>query len=65
MWHAWGFAGITWREKTLGTRRRRWKDNIKMDIKTITWKDVNLIDVANGLDKYRAVVNTVMNIWVP
>jgi hypothetical protein len=35
-----------------------------MDIKPKTWKDVHLIDVANGFDKWSAVVNTVMNIRV-
>ena len=52
-------------EETNRTGTRRWKDDIKMDIKAITWEDFHFIDVANGLDKWRAVVNTVMNIRVP
>jgi hypothetical protein len=41
--------------------RRRWVDNIKMDLREIGWDGIDLIDLA--LD--RALVNTAMNLQVP
>jgi hypothetical protein len=40
----------------LGRRKRRWVDNIKMDLLEIGW---------GGVDKWRALVNAVMNLRVP
>jgi hypothetical protein len=42
----------------------RWKDDIKTDIKEIVWKVVNLIYVAQNRDRWRALLNTVMNLLV-
>jgi hypothetical protein len=44
--------------------RRRWVDNIKMDLGEIGWGGVDFIDPAQDMDKRRALVNSVMNIWV-
>jgi hypothetical protein len=49
--------------KTTRNPRCRWVDNIKMDLREIGWGDVDWIDLAQ--DKWRALVNTVMNLWVP
>jgi hypothetical protein len=49
----------------LGRQRRRWGDNIKMDLREIGWGGVNWIDLAQDRDQWRAIVNTVMTIWVP
>jgi hypothetical protein len=46
-------------------RRRRWKDNIKMDLMEIGFGDVDLIHLAQDRDRWRALVNTVMNLRVP
>jgi hypothetical protein len=43
----------------LGRPRRRWVDNIKMDLREIEW------DVARDRDQWRAFVNTVLNLRVP
>jgi hypothetical protein len=43
----------------------RWKDNIKMGIKEIGWEGVDWIDLAQDKDKWRPLVNTVMNFRTP
>ena len=53
------------RKRLLGRRRRRWEDNIKVDLKEIGWEGVSRIDMTQDVDKLRAVVNTVMNHRVP
>jgi hypothetical protein len=49
----------------LGRPRRRWEDNIKMDLREIGFGDVNWIHWAQDRDRWRALVNTVMNLRVP
>jgi hypothetical protein len=44
---------------------RRWVDNIKMDLRAIGWGGVDWIDLAQDRDQWRALVNTIMNLWVP
>ena len=50
-------------KKTLGRTRRRWKDNIKMDIKELE-RAVNWIDLAQDSDRMPVLVCTVMNLGV-
>jgi hypothetical protein len=45
--------------------RRRWEDNIKIDLQEIGFGDVDWIDLAQDRDRWRALVNTVMNLRVP
>jgi hypothetical protein len=52
-------------KRPLGRSRRRWVDNIKIDLKEIWWDGVDWIDLAQDRDQWRALVNTVMNFWVP
>jgi hypothetical protein len=40
-------------------------DNIKMDLREIEWDGMDLIDLAQDRDRWRALVNTVMNLRVP
>jgi hypothetical protein len=49
----------------LGRPRRRWVDNIKMDLREIGWDSMDLIDLAQDRDRWRALVNTVINLRVP
>jgi hypothetical protein len=42
--------------------RRRWEDNIKMDIREVGFRDVNWIQLAQDRDRWRALVNAVMNL---
>jgi len=48
----------------LGGRKRRWEDNIRMDLKEIGWVVVDWMPLAQGRVQWRAVVNTIMNLWV-
>jgi hypothetical protein len=48
-----------------GRPRRRWVDNIKMDLVEIGWDGRDWIELAQDRDHWRALVNTVMNLWVP
>jgi hypothetical protein len=50
--------------RPLGRPRRRW-DNIKMDLQEVGWNGVAWIDVAQDRDRWRALVNAVMNHRVP
>jgi hypothetical protein len=52
-------------KRPLGRPKRRWVENIKMDIREIVWNCVDWIDLAQDRDQWRALVNTVMNIRVP
>jgi hypothetical protein len=52
-------------KRPLGTPRRRWVNNVKMDLREIQWGDVEWIDLAQDRDQWRALVNTVMNLLVP
>jgi hypothetical protein len=44
--------------------RRRWEDGIKMDLREIGWGGVEWIYLAQDRDRWRAVVNAVMNLRV-
>jgi hypothetical protein len=52
-------------KRPLGRPRRRWVDNIKIDLREIGWNDVDWIELAQDRDQWRALVNTVMNLRVP
>jgi hypothetical protein len=52
-------------KRSLGRPRRRWVDNIKMDLREIGWDGMDWIDLAQGRDQWRALVNAVMNFRVP
>jgi hypothetical protein len=49
----------------LGRPRRRWADDIKMDLREIGWDGMDWIDLAQVRDQRRALVNTVMTLRVP
>jgi hypothetical protein len=51
--------------RPLGRPRRRWEDNIKMDLWEIGFGDVDWIHCAQDRDRWWALVNTVMNRRVP
>jgi hypothetical protein len=51
-------------KKPLGRPRRRWENNIKMDLREIGWGGMDWIDLAQDRDQWRALVNTVMNLRV-
>jgi hypothetical protein len=49
----------------LGRPRRRWVDNIRMDLVEVGWSDVDRIFLAQDRDRSRALVNSVLNLRVP
>jgi hypothetical protein len=67
MWHAWGrgvykiLVGGPEGKRTLGRPRRRWEDNIKMDLGEMGIDEANGIRLAEDRVRWRAFVNTVMN----
>jgi hypothetical protein len=52
------------RKRPLGRPRRRWVDNIKMDLREVGWDGRDWIDLAQDRDRWRAHVNAVMNFRV-
>jgi hypothetical protein len=58
------FVGQPEGKRRLGRPRRRWVDNIKMDLREAGWGCMGWIDVDQYRNKWRALVNTVMNIRV-
>jgi hypothetical protein len=52
-------------KRPLRKPRHRWVDNIKMDLLEIGWGSVDWIVLTQDRDKWRALVNAVMNLWVP
>jgi hypothetical protein len=52
-------------KRPLERPRRRWVDNVKMELRDIGWDAMDWIDLAQGRDHWRALVNTVMNPRVP
>jgi hypothetical protein len=52
-------------KRPLGRPRRRWEDNIILDLREIGWDDMDWIDLAQDRNQWRAFVNTVMNLRVP
>jgi hypothetical protein len=51
-------------ERPMGRPRRRWEDNIKMDLKGIGCEGMDSIVLALDRDRWRAFVNAVMNLRV-
>jgi hypothetical protein len=52
-------------KRPLGRPRRRLVDNIKINLREIGWNSMDWIDLAQGRNQWRALVNTVMNLRVP
>jgi hypothetical protein len=52
-------------KRPLEKSRRRWEDNIRMDLREIGWGGMDWIDLAQVRDQWKALVNAVMNLRVP
>jgi hypothetical protein len=53
------------RKRPLGRPARRWGDNIRMDINEVGCGVMDWIDLAQDRDRWRALVNAVMNLQFP
>jgi hypothetical protein len=53
------------RKRPLIKPRPRWEDNIKMDLQGVGCGDMDLIELARDRNRWRALVNAVMNFRVP
>jgi hypothetical protein len=51
-------------KRPLGRPRHRWEDNIRMDLREIEEGGMGWIYLAQDRDQWRALVNTLMNLWV-
>jgi hypothetical protein len=51
-------------KRPLGRSRRRWVD-VRMDLGEVGWGDVNWIGLAKDRNRWRALVNSVLNLRVP
>jgi hypothetical protein len=53
------------RRRPLGRPRRRWVDNIEMNLVEVVWGDVDWIGLAQDRDRWRALVNSELNLRLP
>ena len=73
MWRVWereeAYTRFWWGnpegKRPLGRPRRRWDDNIKMDLQEVGYGGMDWIELAQDRDRWRALVNAVMNLRVP
>ena len=49
-------------KRLMGRPRRRWEDNIKMDLPEVGCEDMDWIDLAQDKDRWRDLVNAAMNL---
>jgi hypothetical protein len=52
-------------KRPLGRPRRRWVDNIRKDLGEVGWGDVDWIGLAQDRNRWRAIVNSVLNPRAP
>jgi hypothetical protein len=52
-------------KRPLGRPRSRWVDNIRLDVGGVGWGDVDRIGLAQDRNRWRALVNSVLNLRVP
>jgi hypothetical protein len=60
----WVLVGKREGKRSLGRPKHRWEDNINMDLQEVGCGGVDWIEVAQDRDRWRALVNTVMNLQV-
>jgi hypothetical protein len=57
--------GCNYYSGPLGRPGHRWEDNIKMDLQEVGCEGTDWIDLSHDRDRWRAIVNAVMNLRVP
>jgi hypothetical protein len=61
------YVVLVWRpegKRPLGRPRHRWENNIKMDLQEVGCGGLDWIELAQDRDRWQALVNVVMNLWV-
>ena len=53
------------KNRPLEKPRSRRENNIKMNLREVEWGGMDRIDLAEAMDRWRALVNKVLNFWVP
>ena len=51
--------------RPLGTHKHQWDDNAKMDFEKVGLGGMDWINLAQDRDRWQALVNAVMNLWIP
>jgi hypothetical protein len=51
--------------RPLGRPKRKWEVNITMGLREVGWVGMDFIDLAQDRERWQAVVNEVLNLWVP
>jgi hypothetical protein len=51
-------------KRLLGRPRRRWVDNMRIDLEEVVWDDMDWIDLAQDRNRCRVLVNSVLNLRV-
>ena len=60
-----GSGGETCQKEATWKTQAQMGENIGMDLQEVGWGGMDWIDVSQDRDRFGAVVNTVMNLWVP
>jgi hypothetical protein len=60
-----GLVGRPEGKGQLGRLRRRWRDNIKMDLQDVGWGNMDWTDMAKGRDRWPTLLDAIMNLQVP
>jgi len=63
--HIQGFGGETGGKESLGRPRRRWENNIKMYLQEVGCGGMDWIELAQDRERWRELMNAVMNLRVP
>ena len=58
-------VGKPYERRPFGRPRRRWEDNIRMDLQEVGCGAMDWIELAQDRDRWLTLVNMVMNLWVP
>jgi hypothetical protein len=58
-------VGMPKGKRPLGRPRRRWVDNVRIDLRETGWDGMDWIDLAQDRDQWMALMNTIMNLRVP
>jgi hypothetical protein len=59
------FVGKPEGKRPMGRPKRRWEDNIRMDLQEVGCGGMDWIELAQDKDRWWAMVNVVMKLWVP